>query len=89
MTTKEILLEEIEQAPDFLLEEVLDFLLFAKSRHTQEQPKITSSKLPYRPASGRSLLRHAGKWAGNDQEKCLQMVYDSRGEVDFYKHESF
>jgi hypothetical protein len=89
MTIKETLLEEIEQAPDFLLEEVLDFLLFTKSRHTLEQLKPTSSKLPYRPASGRSFLRHAGKWAGDDQEKCLQMVYDSRGEVDFHKHEAF
>ena len=89
MTTKEVLLEEIEQAPDFLLEEVLDFLLFTKSRHTQEQPKPTSPKLPCRPASGRSFLRHAGKWVGSDQEKCLQMVYDSRGEVNFHKHEAF
>jgi hypothetical protein len=32
MNTKEVLLEEIEQAPDFLLEEVLDFLLFTKSK---------------------------------------------------------
>lgn len=32
MKEKEQLLREIEQAPDFLVKEVLDFLLFTKSR---------------------------------------------------------
>lgn len=36
MNTKEKLIKEIEQAPDFLLDEVLDFLLFAKARRTQQ-----------------------------------------------------
>jgi hypothetical protein len=35
MTTREQLIKEIEQAPDFLIEEVLDFLLFAKARRNQ------------------------------------------------------
>ncbi|MBE9158973.1 hypothetical protein IQ265_19345 [Nodosilinea sp. LEGE 06152] len=35
MTTREQLLLEISNAPDFLLEEVLDFLLFAKMRRQQ------------------------------------------------------
>ncbi|GAB4187955.1 MAG: hypothetical protein Fur006_28200 [Coleofasciculaceae cyanobacterium] len=26
---------------------------------------------PFRPPSGRSLLRHAGTWAGDDLEECL------------------
>ena len=42
MTTKEQLIKEIEQAPDFLIEEVLDFLLFAKARReravTESEP---------------------------------------------------
>lgn len=37
---------------------------------------------PFRPASGR-LLRHAGTWAGNDFEECLQMVYDTRAPLEF------
>ena len=32
MNEKEQLIREIEQAPDFLVKEVLDFLLFTKSR---------------------------------------------------------
>jgi hypothetical protein len=36
-----------------------------------------------RPASGRSVLRHAGTWQGDDFEDCLQVVYDSRSEAKF------
>ncbi len=32
MSTKEQLLKEIEQSPDYLIEEVLNFLLFVKLR---------------------------------------------------------
>lgn len=28
-------------------------------------------QLTYRPASGRSILRHAGTWEGDDFEECL------------------
>jgi hypothetical protein len=35
MTAREQLIREIEQVPDALVEEVLDFLLFVKSRQSQ------------------------------------------------------
>jgi hypothetical protein len=35
MTAREQLVKELEQAPDFLINEVLDFLLFIKIRLTQ------------------------------------------------------
>jgi hypothetical protein len=35
MTAREKLIQEIAQAPDFLVEEVLDFLLFSKQRREQ------------------------------------------------------
>ncbi|MBW4640598.1 MAG: DUF2281 domain-containing protein [Gloeocapsa sp. UFS-A4-WI-NPMV-4B04] len=35
MTLREQLIKEIDQAPDFLVEELLDFLLFAKTRRSQ------------------------------------------------------
>ncbi|MEW6494381.1 MAG: hypothetical protein AB1589_17980 [Cyanobacteriota bacterium] len=38
---------------------------------------------PFRPSSGRSLLRHAGTWVGDDIEECLQLVYDTRSEIEF------
>lgn len=44
-----------------------------------EQEKTQPS---FRPASGKSLLRHAGTWAGDDFEECLQLVYDTRGKIE-------
>ena len=40
-------------------------------------------QLTYRPASGRSILRHAGTWSGDDFEECLQSVYATRGKAKF------
>lgn len=37
----------------------------------------------FRPASGRSLLRHAGTWSGDDLEDCLKMVYETRSPLEF------
>jgi hypothetical protein len=37
MSLKELILQEIEQTPDFLLEEVLDFLQFIKVKHLQQK----------------------------------------------------
>jgi hypothetical protein len=35
MTAREKLIQEINQSPDFVVEELLDFLLFIKSRRNQ------------------------------------------------------
>ncbi len=45
MTTREQLLHEINNASDWLLEEVLDFLLFAKTRQHQRAPEPTVTEL--------------------------------------------
>ena len=94
MTIKEILLQEIESSPESLLEETLDFLLFLKTKQTavtqdSHSPHIQptenstdNSQLPYRPASGRSILRHAGTWQGDDFQECLQAVYDNRSQIE-------
>lgn len=36
MDTKEVLIQELEQVPESVLEEVLDLVLFLKSKHIQE-----------------------------------------------------
>jgi hypothetical protein len=46
MTIKEQLIQEIEQVPDSLLEEVLNFLLFVKTRLAQRTSKVAPSPLP-------------------------------------------
>jgi hypothetical protein len=47
------------------------------------EPSPPDTPPPFRPSSGRSLLRHAGTWAGDDFEECLQLVYDTRSEIEF------
>jgi len=37
----------------------------------------------FRAASGRSLLRHAGSWSGNDLEACLRAVEETRAPLEF------
>jgi len=54
--------------------------------NSQPQPEVhptDSSELPYRPASGRSILRHAGTWTGDDFHERLQSVYATRGKAKF------
>ncbi|MEY2833182.1 MAG: hypothetical protein RLZZ574_2441 [Cyanobacteriota bacterium] len=63
--------------------QTLDFLRFLKTKPNLEKPKIAESQQPYRPASGRSILRHAGKWKGDDLEECLRAVYATRGKAKF------
>ncbi|MGI8504677.1 MAG: DUF2281 domain-containing protein [Hassallia sp.] len=41
MSTKDLLLREIEQVPEFLLTEVLDFLQFIKAKHIEQNTQIT------------------------------------------------
>jgi len=94
MTIKEQLLQEIESTPDTLLAETLDFLRFLKTKRDLEKSEVVStaptqtdstknSQKPYRSASGRSILRHAGTWAGDDFEECLEQVYATRGKAKF------
>lgn len=47
------------------------------------EPSPPNAPPPFRPSSGRSLLRHAGTWSGDDIEECLQLVYDTRSEIEF------
>lgn len=93
MTIKEQITQELEKLPEPLLQEILDFVQFLQTKQQQrilspEQPQLPqnpndNSQTPYRPASGRSLLRHAGTWAGDDFEECLQSVYATRGKAKF------
>ena len=51
---------------------------------TDSEKQSTNTEQSYRPASGRSILRHVGTWAGDDFEECLEMVYATRGKAKFY-----
>ncbi len=83
-SVREQLQQEIEQAPDEILVRVLELMQKLTSTSSSEK-----SDLPYRPASGKSLVDYQGGWAGDNFEDCLQLVYDSRSKVNFSKHEPF
>jgi hypothetical protein len=99
MTNKELLIQEIETLPPELLTKALDLIRSIKVKYTQKElepdtlkliPLMDSTEtstdkeqLTYRPASGRSILRHAGTWEGDDFEECLQAVYATRGQAKF------
>lgn len=105
MTSKELLIQEIETLPPELLTEALDLIRSIKVSYTknelepvlQEFIPLTDStetssdqeQLTYRPASGRSILRHAGTWEGDDFEECLQSVYATRGKAKFDRENPF
>jgi hypothetical protein len=81
MTTKELLIQEIETLPPELLTEALN--LIRSIKHNYTKPPSDQEQLTYRPASGRSILRHAGTWEGDDFKECLQSVYATRGKAKF------
>ena len=104
MTTKELLIQEIETLPPELFAEALDLIRAIKTSHTEkeletvhEEPIASSDsivfgkekELTYRPASGRSILQHAGTWQGDDFEECLQSVYATRGKAKFDEENPF
>jgi len=43
--------------------------------------EINEESVP-RHSSARSLLKYAGKWAGDDLEECLKEVYAVRGKIE-------
>lgn len=40
MNTKDLLIQELEQVPEPILDEVLDFLRFLKAKHDQEKLEL-------------------------------------------------
>jgi len=64
MTAKEQLLKAIEQVPDPLLEEVLDFLLFIQSRHNSKPIELSTDQPQERQWSPHFFERTAGSWQG-------------------------
>ncbi|HLO85802.1 MAG TPA: DUF2281 domain-containing protein [Nostocaceae cyanobacterium] len=81
MTSKEILLQEIESLPPELLTQALDFIRFIKASHLQRQPSIetNASGDKIRGSRARDLLQFAGTWEGDNIRECLQSVHDYRG----------
>ena len=50
-----------------------------------EKPQSSSEQMPtpLSRSTAESLLKYAGTWEGEDFEECLQLVYDTRGQIEF------
>ena len=55
----------------------------AETEQASEPPPAADDEPPAPFSTARSLLRHAGTWAGDDFEECLEAVYASRGQARF------
>lgn len=88
MTSKETLIQEIEQAPDYLVEEVLDFLLFVKKRLQQKssEPKAAESDRASKPES---FLDFIDRFSNQiPQEEWQKLPSDLSKNVDHYLYGS-
>lgn len=88
MTAKEQLMKEIAQAPDFLLEEVLNFLLFIKSRLKQRvsesKPVESTQNLP-----SQSFLDFIDEFSLQiPQEEWAKLPSDMSTNLDHYLYGS-
>jgi hypothetical protein len=74
VTVKELLVRELDSMSEVQLANALNLIRSLKSHEV---------KPPHRIGSGKSVLRHVGKWVGDDLQECLEMVYASRGLAKF------
>lgn len=56
MTAREQLIKEIAQTPDFIVEELLDFLLFAKARRSQQSLSEQKEFRPFALCAGEFIV---------------------------------
>lgn len=68
MTTKELLIQEIETLSPELLTEVLNLIREIKISNTEKQSSIHSLS----GSTAEDLLEFAGIWEGSDIRECLQ-----------------
>jgi len=66
--------QKIEQNLLTILPENLKFIDEFVEFIKYKQETSLSENTNYKPASGRSILHHAGTWVGDDLEECLKLV---------------
>jgi hypothetical protein len=83
--------EQLERAiantPEPILEEVLNYLEYLKTKHngTSIKPANTSVEVEpiLRGSKAKDILKFAGTWQGDDFLECLQLVYNTRSQSEF------
>lgn len=90
MNTKQKLIQEIEQTPDALIEEILNFILFTKSRYQEKinqnnsQAKIKNS-FPATDQNTRPIWELFEETAENIPDEILdQLPNDGAAQHDHY-----
>lgn len=69
MTLKDLLIQELDNVSDPLIVEVLDFLRFLKTKHTQDSPILTAARTslaaetPSYPLQGKEPYRYDDPFA--------------------------
>ncbi len=70
MTARDRLLEELEQTPDILIEEILDFCLFLRQRQQEKSPqKLSPSQIL--DAISDLPLESTDTFSGQDHDQVL------------------
>ncbi|PHM08093.1 hypothetical protein [Nostoc sp. 'Peltigera malacea cyanobiont' DB3992] len=87
-TIKKQLLAALETAPELILEQTLDYLEYLKIRKNAsgiklEDTSIQDGEATLRHSKAKDLLKFANNWEGDDFEKCLQFVCDTRSDAEF------
>jgi hypothetical protein len=80
MTTKELLIQEISSMSETELIEMLNVVRTIKNK---QSTKLSQPHSPHHQGSGKPILRHAGRWVGDDLKECLEIVQSSRGLAEF------
>lgn len=87
MTPRDQLLAEIAHTPDFVLEEVLDFLLFTRTR--RQQPSNPSVATPIANAAPRPIWEEFEAFADQLPEAIAQTLpTDGAAQIDHYLYGS-
>ena len=89
MTIREDLIKAVEQAPDSLVEEVFNFLLFTKTRQQHDDIKselsIDETPAADHSTSGESLLEMIDRITGDmTAEEIAQLPTDGAEQHDHY-----
>ncbi|AFZ59356.1 hypothetical protein H6G54_03470 [Anabaena cylindrica FACHB-243] len=87
-TIKQQLIAAIENTPEPILQQTLNYLKYLKTKMNTSTIKSSSVAVQdgepiLRGSKAKDLLQFAGTWQGEDFEKCLQRVYDTRSEAEF------
>jgi hypothetical protein len=90
MTIKEKITQELDQLPENLLQEILDFVQFLQIKHQainisahQEPSQVTTAEHILTGSTGEDLLAFAGSWEGSYIRECLRLVHESRMPLEF------